>query len=263
MTILMLLLVVFIWLLFSVLYFSKEVSNFLTGGGKKLPMSSSTDMNLAANLGIFGGSRTDTAIFFAKESENTNKISDNKIDYSEKNAIFAKESENNNSNNGIEIDYNKKDAIFAEKNKVDDDDGLDDDSFNAGDDFADLTSMFDLEFENSDGNNNNNNNNDEDNDSGEAVSGEENVGVIKTFDELRKESFNVLKVIGGGDEASKEEKLQARKTLNELRGTDLFSQIESISGASKVELMRLELDKLWSEAYEAGDTGSEQMDIDF
>jgi hypothetical protein len=58
MTNIWILLIVFIWFMFSLLYFSKEVSNFLNGRGKK--SSASALNNAGTDLAIFGGSRTDT-----------------------------------------------------------------------------------------------------------------------------------------------------------------------------------------------------------
>jgi hypothetical protein len=216
MTIIDVLLVVLIWLMFSLLYFSKEITNLLSGKNKKLHVSNDTGVDQVA---IFGGSKTDTALFFAPCDENNNNIDCRKDDYNKNIATFAEENE--------EGEVNKQSDF--------------EDSY-----FEDLTNMFDLEF-----------NNLNEFDSDDAINAEGNIEVVKTLGELHKETLNVLKVITGGDgeDVSKEEKLQAGKTLNELQGTDLFSQIESVSGTSKVELMRQALNKLWDEEFEKGDKG--------
>lgn len=222
---LVILLVALIWFMFSLLYFSREVSDFVNGRGRKpsLPPSVANVENVE-NKSVFGGSKTNAATFFAGEDENNNDIK-------------------------IKIgDYNKNIATFAEESRQAQ--ASDEEEGDFGDDFDDLTGMFDLEFGSNDGGDDD----DDDDDSGDVASGEENLGAAKTLGELKAETLNLLKVIGGdGSDAGVEEKLQASETLRELEGTDLFSQVETASGGSaRVELMRLELDKLWNEMYEMG-----------
>jgi hypothetical protein len=205
--ILMILLIAFVWLLFSLLYFSREVSDFLNGRGTRGKKEISPN-STAENLAIFGGSKTDPSIFFGRKDENINGV-DSSRDENIKNIVtFAEENE------AVEVDDQ--------------------------DDCDDLTDMFDLEYP-------------ADDDSGDAVSHEENENMrgIKTFGELKEETANLLKVIGGANrEVSEAEKLRARETLNDLRGTDLYSKVEKVCN---VELMRQELDRLWNEEYERGD----------
>jgi hypothetical protein len=112
---------------------------------------------------------------------------------------------------------------------------------------TDFTDMFALEYEDWDS---------EYGESGDAVNPEENEDAmrIKTFGELQEETSNLLKVIRGSDgEVSEADRRQARETLHELRGVDLFSQVESVSGASRIESMMQELTIMWNKEYEKGD----------
>jgi hypothetical protein len=225
---------------FSLLYFSREVSDFINGREKKpfspssplppplpLPPPPAANAEIVEPDGVFGRSKAKAAIFFADKDGNSN------INLSE---------------NG---DSSKNIVAFAEGNEQEKELG-EEDIFT---DLTDITDMFGVEcFSFS---------SDDAPDSGDAASGDDNLGAVKALGALRAETLNLLKVIGGSN-VGRGEKLQASETLRELEGTNLFAQVENAAGgASRVELMRLELGKVWNEAYEAGDNGDEQMDINF
>jgi phage host-nuclease inhibitor protein Gam len=210
------LLIGFIWLAFSLLYFSREISCFLTRKRKKVPAPANTVPHdqATASVTIFGGSKTNPANFFtAKDENNKNNILESN-DNSKNVATFA----------GGE---NEGEAVEEEEEEEEGD-------------WEDLERMFNCEYGENEA---------KVYDSDDAVSEEENVGAskIKTFGELQEDALNLLRVYVGDENVGVAEKLRAKETLNELRGTDLFSQIENAAGASRAELMRQELARLWDE----------------
>jgi hypothetical protein len=213
------LLVALIWLMFSLLYFSREVSDFLNGGRRKPPAAGGGGEGAAAGGAILGRSMTDFAAFADSKNVELVKFHDKK-----------------NGNSGI-IENNATFASASEANEAEDEDEF-------GDGLDDVSSQFDVEAH----------------ESGDEASVEESVGpAAKTFEELSAAVTDLLKVMGGAAEGSSaEERQRARRALGELQGTDLFSQVEQAAGGTgSAALMRRELEAIWEQGYESGDSAGD------
>ncbi|MDR0415544.1 MAG: DUF4122 domain-containing protein [Prevotellaceae bacterium] len=232
------LLVALIWLMFSLLYFNREVSDFLNGRRNRLPPPGKAEEKKEGkkeesekeeDSGVFGKSRTDSATFFACSDENNILLGEKSNEHSNKNVTFV---EGDGAEEGLSEEESGKEMV-------------------------DISSLFDVELKDYE---------EEEQDSDDAVSEEEGIApVVKTFDELSEDVSDMMKVMAaaGADGCSTAENVRACRALNELRGTDLFSQVENAAGgAEKVELLRRELDALWQQEYEQGNS-QQPAEIDF
>jgi hypothetical protein len=164
----------------------------------------------------------------------------------DKNVELEKLSEYKNENSG-NIKNNAIFASFASANELENvaENG---DEFIGGDAFGDVTNLFDADFDY------------EVYDSGDKASAEESIGPpAKTFEELSAAVTDLLKVMGSNaGSSSAEDRQRARRALGELQGTDLFAQVEQAAGGSgSAALMRRELEKMWDQEYESGDSAGE------
>jgi len=200
-----------LWLVFTVVYFRKEILTFLNGNSKKDTTHIKIHSNDIKDTNIFGSTKQ-----LQINSHEQNNIISETIN-EDSNVTKA-----NEQNQPTEEQEEEREDEVEEENE----DIVEEVEEISGD-------MVELEFPDSD----------------DQSSEDMAIESAKSFEELTQALTVVVKTINN-DAAGEDEKMQAGQILTEIEGTDLFAQLHKQSGNDRVKSLLGEFEKIWDSDYE-------------